>query len=81
MLLLFRRNLSLNGEPNVWNRTSISSTHAYRRRAFIEDVAAYLNFVVKNYIGATPDNELNLAIAAKIFALAESARQRRLQFA
>ncbi|MCX7162670.1 MAG: hypothetical protein WCI19_14665 [Betaproteobacteria bacterium] len=47
----------------------------------IEDIAAYLNFVVKNYIGGTPDKELNLEVAAKIFALAETARQRQPQFA
>jgi hypothetical protein len=47
----------------------------------IEHIAAYLNFVVKNYIGETPDKRLNQEIAAKIFALAEDARQRRPQFA
>jgi len=47
----------------------------------IEDIAAYLNFIVKNYIGETPDKELNLEVATKIFALAETARQRQPQFA
>lgn len=47
----------------------------------IEHIAAYLNFVVKNYIGDTPNKELNQEIAAKIFALAENARQRQPQFA
>ena len=47
----------------------------------IEHIAAYLNFVVKNYIGKTPDKELNLAVAAKIFGLAEGARKRKPQFA
>ena len=47
----------------------------------IEHIAAYLNFVVKNYIGEDPNKELNHKIAAKIFALAEAARQRRPQFA
>jgi hypothetical protein len=43
----------------------------------IEHIAAYLNFVVRNYIGESPDKDLNLKVAAKIFALAEAARQRR----
>ena len=47
----------------------------------IEHIAAYLNFVVKNYIGETPNKELNLGVAAKIFTLAETARQRQLQLA
>ncbi len=47
----------------------------------IEHIAAYLNFVVKNYIGETPNKELNLEIAAKIFALAEAARQRTMELA
>ena len=47
----------------------------------IENIAGYLNFVEKNYIGKTPDKELNLQIAAKIFALAESARPRQSQLA
>jgi hypothetical protein len=42
----------------------------------IEHIAAFLNFVVKNYIGVTPNKELNQEIAVKIFALAEAARQR-----
>lgn len=47
----------------------------------IEHIAAYLNFVVKNYIGAMPDKDLNRNVAEKIFALAEAARNRQLQFA
>jgi hypothetical protein len=47
----------------------------------IEHIAAYLNFLVKNSIGETPDKELNLQIAAKIFALAEDARRRQPQLA
>jgi hypothetical protein len=45
----------------------------------IGNIAGYLNFVVKNYIGKSPDKELNLKVAAKIFALAEGARQRQPQ--
>ena len=45
----------------------------------IEPIAAYLNFVVKNYIGETTDKELNHIIAAKIFTLAEAARHNRKQ--
>ena len=47
----------------------------------IEHIAAYLNFIVKNYIGEIPDKELNRTVAEKIFALAEAARNRHLQFA
>jgi hypothetical protein len=47
----------------------------------IEHIAAYLNFVEKNYIGKIPDKNLNLRIATKIFVLAESARQRQPQLA
>ena len=47
----------------------------------IEDIAAYLNFVVKNYIGETPDKDLNQAVARKLFLLAEAARQRQPQLA
>jgi hypothetical protein len=46
-----------------------------------DDIAAYLNFVVKNYIGEIPDKELNLEVATKIFTLGEAARQRQPQFA
>jgi hypothetical protein len=45
----------------------------------VEHIAAYLNFVVKNYIGESPDKELNLEVAAKIFTLAEIARRRQVQ--
>jgi len=45
----------------------------------IEQIAGYLNFVVKNYIGETPDKELNQEIAAKIFALAEAARKTKMK--
>jgi hypothetical protein len=47
----------------------------------IENIAGYLNFVVKNYIGKTPDKELNLEVARKLFLLAEAARQRLPQLA
>jgi hypothetical protein len=47
----------------------------------IENIAGYLNFVVKNYIGKTPDKELNLEVARKLFLLAEAAIQRLPQFA
>ena len=47
----------------------------------IAHISAYLNFVVKNYIGKTPDKELNLDVAAKIFAVAEGARVRQPQLA
>jgi hypothetical protein len=50
-------------------------------RVLVEDIAAYLNFVVKNYIGEIPDKALNQEIAEKIFALAEGARQRQLELA
>ena len=43
----------------------------------IEHIAAYLNFVVKNYVGKTPDKKLNRSVAAKIFSLAEATRQRQ----
>ncbi|MDK9705159.1 MAG: hypothetical protein OEL20_18705 [Sulfuritalea sp.] len=41
----------------------------------IEHIAAYLNFVVKNYIGRVPDKALNRSLAGKILRLAEAARQ------
>jgi len=41
----------------------------------IEHIAAYLNFVVRNYIGGIPDKDLNRSVAEKIFKLAEAARQ------
>lgn len=47
----------------------------------IEHIAAYLNFVVKNYIGEIPDKDLNRKISARILALAEEARQASPQFA
>ena len=47
----------------------------------IENIAGYLNFVVKSYIGKTPDKELNLEVARKLFLLAEAARQRLPQLA
>jgi hypothetical protein len=47
----------------------------------IEPIAAYLNFVVKNYIGELPDKDLNRKISARILALAEEARQHQLQYA
>ena len=47
----------------------------------IEHIAAYLNFVVKNYIGETPNKALNLEVARKIFALAESARHQNPKLA
>jgi hypothetical protein len=50
-------------------------------RVSAEDIAAYLNFVVKNYIGQTPDKELNQERAAKIFAFAEAGRQMKPQYA
>jgi len=43
----------------------------------IEHIAAYLNFVVKNYVGKTPDKKLNRSVAARIFTLAEATRQRQ----
>lgn len=43
----------------------------------IEHIAAYLNFVVKNYVGKTPDKKLNRSVAARIFSLAEATRQRQ----
>ncbi len=46
----------------------------------IERVATYLNCVVKNFIGETPNKALNREVAANIFALAEAARQRQPQF-
>ena len=41
----------------------------------IEHIAAYLNFVVKNYLGGIPDKALNRSVAEKIFSLAEATRQ------
>ncbi len=46
----------------------------------IEHIAAYLNFVARNYIGRIPDKDLNRSVAEKIFKLAETAR-RQLQLA
>ena len=45
----------------------------------IEHIAAYLNFVAKNYLGSIPDKALNRSVAEKIFRLAEATRQRQLQ--
>ena len=44
----------------------------------IEHIAAYLNFVVRNYVGEMPDKALNREVAARIFALAEAERSRNL---
>jgi|LakMenEpi03Aug12_release.lakeMendotaPanAssembly.Ray.scaffolds.fasta_scaffold521979_2 hypothetical protein len=41
-----------------------------------EEIAAYLNFVEKKYMGGTVDKDLNRAVAAKIFALAEATVRR-----
>jgi len=43
----------------------------------IEHIAAYLNFVVKNYLGRVPDKMLNLSVAERIFSMAEPTRQRQ----
>lgn len=50
--------------------------HSSRDGEDIEHIAAYLNFVVRNYVGEIPDKALNHEVAAKIFALAEAARSR-----
>lgn len=50
--------------------------HSSRAAEDIEHIAAYLNFVVRNYVGEIPDKALNHEVAAKIFALAEAARSR-----
>lgn len=50
--------------------------HSSRDGEDIEHIAAYLNFVVRNYVGEMPDKALNHEVAAKIFALAEAARSR-----
>jgi len=50
--------------------------HSRDEATSIEHIAAYLNFVVKNYLGATPDKALNRSVAEKIFSLAEATRQR-----
>lgn len=55
--------------------------HSREASEDIEDIAAYLNFVVKNYLGGVPDKALNHQVAEKIFALAEQARERLPQFA
>ncbi|KAF0164509.1 MAG: hypothetical protein FD157_2116 [Rhodocyclaceae bacterium] len=41
----------------------------------IEHIAAYLNFVVKNYVGRIPDKALNRSVAEKLFTMAEATRQ------
>ena len=51
--------------------------HSRNDATNIEHIAAYLNFVVKNYLGTTPDKALNRSVAEKIFSLAEATRQRR----
>lgn len=43
----------------------------------IEHIAAYLNFVVKNYVGRIPDKALNRSVAEKLFTMAEATRQRQ----
>lgn len=43
----------------------------------IEHIAAYLNFVVKNYVGRIPDKALNRSVAKKLFTMAEATRQRQ----
>lgn len=43
----------------------------------IGHIAAYLNFVVKSYIGRIPDKALNLSVAKRIFHLAEKTRLRQ----
>lgn len=44
----------------------------------VERIAAYLNFVERNHIGENPDKTLNRAVAERIVALAETARQPQL---
>ncbi len=55
----------------------VKDRHSSHVAEDIEQIAAYLNFVVKNYVGGVPDKELNLEVAAKIFALAETSRERQ----
>jgi len=43
----------------------------------VEHIAAYLNFVAKNYLGRIPNKALNRSVAEKIFTLAEATRQRQ----
>ena len=53
----------------------VRDRHSSDETEDIEHIAAYLNFVVRNYIGGIPDKELNQSVAEKIFELAEKARQ------